>query len=513
VEVATPTPLTIPDAKIVTTPELARLINTDPDLLLIDALAGPHDESLPGARRIPFAGLFGSFDDDSQHRLKIRLGNFTAHDRNRTIAIFCNGVDCWESYNACLRAKHAGYRNILWYRGGIAAWREWATSGGDKNLAPQSISQTAKAVAQRLSSPEESAEARWSDAVSLSEAVPVLLDVPDIQGALDAAETARKAFKVLTSTDPGNVDLAADSIANLGYLSAVFEKKNDRQAAIDLYHDADQRWTALLTANPADETLILEESNSLYVIGQSFRKNKHYDDALTSYNKVIEDDKKLLAMSHDSQVYLSKLVNDYLTVADTQDKENKRMDAIRDFENAKSIAARLVDSNPNERSYKFNLCSTEYYLAEVLTKADRLNSSLSNYLECASILKEFADRPYYIYKLYSNTAKTLNELAYNFIIAKDLDSAMTASNAALTMFPSAFSLQASRAYALMFLGKTDEALNIFRQYQGKTGENGWSWNQSVLKDFEDLKKHELSNPLMTEIEKMYAENFAEERIL
>jgi PQQ-dependent catabolism-associated CXXCW motif protein len=212
-----PTPLTIPGAGVVTTAELDQLIKSGDDLLLIDALADEHELSLPNAWRIQFAGNSGSFYDDTQQELAVRLGNLTANNLNKKIVFFCLGVECWESYNAALRAEHAGYRNILWYRGGLKAWQAWAKSQTDKNLPLplQSISQTAKALAHRLSSGESDAS-MWNDAVSLSEAVPVLLALPhpDIQGAQDAYESARTAIKALTSKDPGNRDLIRLSFDN-----------------------------------------------------------------------------------------------------------------------------------------------------------------------------------------------------------------------------------------------------------------------------------------------------------
>jgi len=213
-EVQNPTPLTIHGATLVATPELAQLIKSDGDLLLIDALEDSHELSLPNATRIPFAGEPGSFDDDIQQELKIRLDNLTANHPNRKIVFFCRGAECWESYNASLRAEKAGYHKIFWYRGGVDAWQAWAANGG--GVAMQSISQSAKALARRLSDPQESAAAKWSDAVSLSEAVPVLLALPqpDIQAALEAYRTAHAAFADLTSADPQNLDLVQDSFRN-----------------------------------------------------------------------------------------------------------------------------------------------------------------------------------------------------------------------------------------------------------------------------------------------------------
>ena len=37
---------------------------------------------------------------------------------------YCQGTYCWMSYNAALRAINLGYTNVLWYRGGIEAWKQ-----------------------------------------------------------------------------------------------------------------------------------------------------------------------------------------------------------------------------------------------------------------------------------------------------------------------------------------------------------------------------------------------------
>jgi rhodanese-related sulfurtransferase len=34
------------------------------------------------------------------------------------------GSKCWLSYNACLHAIEAGYKDVIWYRGGTDAWDE-----------------------------------------------------------------------------------------------------------------------------------------------------------------------------------------------------------------------------------------------------------------------------------------------------------------------------------------------------------------------------------------------------
>jgi rhodanese-related sulfurtransferase len=46
-----------------------------------------------------------------------------APDHNQALVVFCESTVCWQSYNAALRAAADGYVNVVWYRGGVAAWR------------------------------------------------------------------------------------------------------------------------------------------------------------------------------------------------------------------------------------------------------------------------------------------------------------------------------------------------------------------------------------------------------
>lgn len=126
--ISSETPTHIPGAQVVTTQEVARWWRAR-EVLLIDVLpegssrpgAPPH-ASIPGALRIPGAGDYGDFRDEIQRNLGSRLAAATGLDLKRPIVFFCQGARCWESYNAALRARVMGYRNIFWYRGGLASW-------------------------------------------------------------------------------------------------------------------------------------------------------------------------------------------------------------------------------------------------------------------------------------------------------------------------------------------------------------------------------------------------------
>jgi len=48
---------------------------------------------------------------------------FAGGDKSRPMVFYCVDAECWLSYNAALRAIKLGYTNVMWYRGGVAAWR------------------------------------------------------------------------------------------------------------------------------------------------------------------------------------------------------------------------------------------------------------------------------------------------------------------------------------------------------------------------------------------------------
>lgn len=120
--VGSPTPLSVPGAQRLTTNEVRALTASDRNVLLIDVLADPHQSTIQGAHYLPAAGQPGAFNDAAQQTTVRALSTLTQNVRERPLVFFCAGSACWESYNAVLRARAAGYSRLYWYRGGLASW-------------------------------------------------------------------------------------------------------------------------------------------------------------------------------------------------------------------------------------------------------------------------------------------------------------------------------------------------------------------------------------------------------
>ena len=117
-----PTPAAIPGGQVITTRGLVELAqgNQGP-FIVFDTLGGP--EAIPSAIPAVWASDAGSFNDQVQRQLVQVLQQQTAGRKEIPLIFYCLSDQCWTSYNAALRAINAGYTNVLWYRGGIAAWK------------------------------------------------------------------------------------------------------------------------------------------------------------------------------------------------------------------------------------------------------------------------------------------------------------------------------------------------------------------------------------------------------
>ncbi len=117
-----PTPASIPGGQIITTKGLVALIQgRQAPYYLFDVLGGP--EMLPGAMAAVWVGQPGSFRDQVQQQFAQMLQQGTGGRKDTVLIFYCLSNQCWMSYNAALRAINAGFTNVLWYRGGIEAWK------------------------------------------------------------------------------------------------------------------------------------------------------------------------------------------------------------------------------------------------------------------------------------------------------------------------------------------------------------------------------------------------------
>lgn len=116
-----PTPISIPGARVIKTLELKALLESNKSPVVVDVLGSKNRKSIPGSVWMDGAGD-GQFFNAEKDRFAAALGKLTAGDKTRPVIFLCVSSECWLSYNASLYAVEAGYKDVIWYRGGTNAW-------------------------------------------------------------------------------------------------------------------------------------------------------------------------------------------------------------------------------------------------------------------------------------------------------------------------------------------------------------------------------------------------------
>lgn len=116
-----PTPTSILGARTIKTLELRALLETNRNVLVVDVLDSKTRKSVPGAFWLSGAGG-GQFFAAEKSRFATALEKLTGGDKSRPLVFLCISSECWLSYNASLHAIEAGYKDVIWYRGGTNAW-------------------------------------------------------------------------------------------------------------------------------------------------------------------------------------------------------------------------------------------------------------------------------------------------------------------------------------------------------------------------------------------------------
>lgn len=116
-----PTPVSIPGARVIKTLELKALLANNDKVVVVDVLDSKTRTTIPGAYWLSGAGE-GQFFAAEKGRFASALDKLTGADKSRPIVFLCLSSECWLSYNASLHAIEAGYKDVIWYRGGTDAW-------------------------------------------------------------------------------------------------------------------------------------------------------------------------------------------------------------------------------------------------------------------------------------------------------------------------------------------------------------------------------------------------------
>ncbi len=117
------TPTSLPGAKIISAAEARQLITKGVpvyDVRVPEEYATAH---IPGSISVPYGESSAKEVGFDASEDKFAL-NKLPKDKNATFMMYCDGTICWKSYKSAVMAIQAGYKNVIWFRGGFPEWKE-----------------------------------------------------------------------------------------------------------------------------------------------------------------------------------------------------------------------------------------------------------------------------------------------------------------------------------------------------------------------------------------------------
>ena len=102
------------------------------------------------------------------------------------------------------------------------------------------------------------------------------------------------------------------------------------------------------------------------------------------------------------------------------------------------------------------------------------------------------------------TASALGSVSWAALLAGRPERALEASERALRIKPGTLWIEMNHAHALLFLGRTGDAIAIYREGKGKKLPNESKWEMAVRKDFAGFRERGLAGPQLEQAEKALA---------
>jgi len=120
------TPSKAEGIQVIGTQDLVNAMKSTQAPVLIDVSG--LDDVIPGSSALLFAGVAyaDTAKDAALEQRIVSLLKLLAPDPQRPIVFIGSNRDDWRGLNAAFRARKAGYAQVAWYRGGIAAWKSAA---------------------------------------------------------------------------------------------------------------------------------------------------------------------------------------------------------------------------------------------------------------------------------------------------------------------------------------------------------------------------------------------------
>jgi eukaryotic-like serine/threonine-protein kinase len=314
---------------------------------------------------------------------------------------------------------------------------------------------------------------------------------------LDAAKS-----NLATNSVEGQDDLV------IGYVkaAAILAHQMRYDEAIADYRQALGIRQAFLKTAPDHKMARAAEYDLLRLMGNAFAQEGKDDEALAAYRDSVDSGAKLIALDASDTANLHNVALTDTAIGGLLLKKSDNDGAAAAYQAALDLWERFVPQHPEDMAGRAALAWTYGSIGEVFRAQGKLIDASGALEKClllgkaalsddAATARSWTWLPFF--------ARDLGHLAYRLDLTKMFEKALGDADLALSIVPTETFIESNRAYALMFLGRIEEARAIYLAHRGEQVA-GMLWEKLVLEDFEGLRKAGLSHPLMDEIQTTFA---------
>ena len=222
-----------------------------------------------------------------------------------------------------------------------------------------------------------------------------------------------------------------------------------------------------------------------------------FRNALAQRNKVIQakpdnvDDRRNLSLVHGRIAKALQAMSDLDGALSAQEK-------------GLAIAEQQAEAKPENRSLQRDLYVSNDSIARILRQQHRFDAANAVFRRNIALTKAIAAKHASNEQApedFSNAIDAFGGTAYHAVLAHDFEEALEIADEAIALAPGKIWLNSNRAHALMFLGREDEAREIYLKYRGVEKALGdRAWDDVILTDFTEIRQSGIDHPLMGEIE-------------
>jgi tetratricopeptide (TPR) repeat protein len=327
----------------------------------------------------------------------------------------------------------------------------------------------------------------------------------DLAGALKFYRGGLAIIERLAKSEPSNASRQHDLAVSYIKVGDMLRAQNDLAGALQSYRESLAILDKLAQSDPGNSFWQRELSVSYQRVGDVQEAQGDLAGALQSDRDNLAIAERLAQSDPGNSLWQHDLALAYSRVGDVQSAQGDLADALKSYRGSLAIFERLAQSDPSNAGWQRDLALSNAMVCGVLAEQNDFAGALKSCRDSLAITQRLVALDPGNKQWRDDLLPVTAQIGSLLLLTRDFAGALAADKQAIALAPQTVALYINRADALMFLGRTEEARALYLKYRGqKDVLNGKSWEVAVVDDFADLRKAGLTNPLMDEIEKVFA---------